>query len=87
MQQERTRSYLLGPVDATPGDMYDQRGFNASCLATSADSVSGVATWLNTTESVLPTPQTVQHGAQSRGEVLVMGAWGDITVGFDGQSP
>ncbi|ORX40498.1 hypothetical protein BD324DRAFT_606412 [Kockovaella imperatae] len=87
LDQGRSRSYILGPIDEVGGGLFERRGFNASSLDDSPNSISGVATWLNTTtEHTIPSPQIVQQTTQCDGEVLIMGAWGDITLGFNGES-
>ena len=82
----RSRSFLLGPIAANPGSLFAAKGFNSSALSDSASTISGVATWLNVSSPVRPTAQLVQNDKTSVGEVLVMGGWGDVTVGFDGNT-
>ena len=82
--QGRNRSFLLGPISADPGSLFAGKGFNSSALSDSASTISGVATWLNASDPVVPSAQTVQDEKTSVSEALVMGGWGDVTVGFDG---
>ena len=96
----RTRTLLLGPVDPSADGLFAAKGFNASVLLGSASSVSGAAAWTNSTAgdgygsaylfsnvtNMTITPQQIQKSPESGGEVLIMGAWGNVQLGIDGQS-
>lgn len=77
----RARAATFGPIDI-PGDgIYGANGLNSTVLDNSAVALSGAAYWKG---NETMTPMEVQDLDEAGGQILVMGAWGDLTVSFDG---
>lgn len=76
----RKRATTFGEIDI-PGDgIYGANGLNATVLQDSLVALSGAAYWQG---NETMTPLQVQGLDEAGGQVLVMGAWGDVSVTFD----
>jgi hypothetical protein len=86
----RQRAVVEGVIDVPSGSLFDQHGVNSSTLATSAMTIAGAAYWADPnaapgTGFQTSTAEQVQSGLEGRGsELMVLGAWGDVRVSFDG---
>jgi hypothetical protein len=86
----RQRAVVEGVIDVPSGSLFDQHGVNSSTLATSAMTIAGAAYWADPnaapgTGFQTLTAEQVQSGLEGRGsELMVLGAWGDVRVSFDG---
>ena len=79
----RQRAWTIGPIDIPAGGLYDSQCLNTSLLQDSAMAISGAAYWRGEDGSL--SPQAVQESDEGGGgEVLIMGAWGDLRLTVDG---
>jgi len=87
MNQWRSRSITFGQVDIAPNGIYTDNGLNNTVLENSTVALSGAAYWRGeeTRTNGTLTPQEVQGLEESDDQILVLGAWGNIAVTFDGR--
>lgn len=64
--------------------MFTRAGLNETQLAGSGTTVTGAAYWQAGTNGTM-SPKAVQGSSGRRGTAVVLGGWGDVTVGFDGR--
>ena len=94
--QWRSRSVTFGQVDIAENGIYTENGLNNTVLENSAVALSGAAYWRGETvgnrsngtmSSVTGTltPKEVQGLLESDDQILVLGAWGNTEVTFDGR--
>jgi hypothetical protein len=75
-----------GIIEVQEGSLFEEYGLNASMLSTSGTTVTGAAYWRVQGQGVqADTPVQVQSGSEGNGnQLMVLGAWGDARVAFDG---
>ncbi|WWD19931.1 hypothetical protein CI109_104403 [Kwoniella shandongensis] len=87
--KERLREVGFGTIEVDPSSNFASIGVNTTMLESSRDTISGVAYWADVGpdgkkvgyESVAQ----VQEGEEgNENELIVLGAWGDVEVTFDG---
>lgn len=92
----RSRSVTFGQVDIRENGIYTDNGLNSTVLENSAVALSGAAYWRGDTvgnrangtmmaATGMLTPQEVQKLEESDDQILVLGAWGNVQVTFDGR--
>ena len=65
--------------------MFTRAGLNETQLSQSGTTVTGAAYWQVPGVNGTMTPKQVQSSSNRRGTAVVLGGWGDVTVGFDGR--
>ncbi|ORY25431.1 hypothetical protein BCR39DRAFT_544074 [Naematelia encephala] len=98
LDQGRSRTIITGPLQVDDGSLSAEYCLNATMLAMSGKWISGMAYWVDTnteydktttttTTTTLVTAQDVQNSLdsqQDQNELVILGAWGDVTLSVDG---
>ncbi|WVO15747.1 hypothetical protein L204_103409 [Cryptococcus depauperatus] len=84
----RSRKINIGTINVQSNSSFARVGLNETVLANSTDTITGVAYWAETDSAhgqvKVKSVEEVQNEDAGENEVVVMGAWADVWMSFDG---